>query len=211
MTQHAIQTASTMTAATSRRGAIRFLAGLALAGSGLATLDPQASVARNKKNKRRGKNGGKATCDGRKPLARVKVSSDGSSVQTPRLENGRRYRLRVTGSVTGTAPLFPEIGVDAGYLFREDGGDTIAKDSADGLDFGLWIDDEPVAWGGYNANHVYERRVQGEGQKLALLLVTESESELSQGASGQLSVRRLISTPVDFDFSGDLTVEIFCD
>jgi hypothetical protein len=208
MNEPTIQTTSTLNASTSRRESLRFLAALALTGSGLAGL---AAVDADAKKNKNGKKRRKSTCDGRKPLARVKVSHDGSTAHTPKLENGRRYRLRVSGSVTGTAPLFPEIGVDAGYLFREDGGDTIAKDTADGLDFGLRIDGEPVPWGGYTSNHVYERRVQGAGGKLALRLVTESESQFSNSAQGQLSVRRLVETPVDFDFSGELTVEIFCD
>ena len=190
-----------------RRSSLRLLAGLALASSGLITLSASDADARNEKGNKRGK----TSCDGRKPLGRVKVSHDGSIAHTPKLENGRRYQLRVSGSVTGTAPLFPEIGVDAGYLFREDGGDTIAKDTADGLVFGLRIDDAPISWGGYASNHVYERRVQGAGGKLALRLVTESESQLNTAAQGQPSVRRLVETPVDFDFSGELTVEIYCD
>ena len=205
-TEPASQFASTPATLTCR-SSLRLMASLALAGFGLVTPSAAGADARNKK---KGKKRGEATCNGRKPLARVKVSHDGSIAHTPKLENGRRYRLRVSGSATGTAPLFPEIGVDAGYLFREDGGDTIAKDSADGLDYGLRIDDEPVPWGGYTSNHVYERRVQGAGGKLALRLVTESESQFGNSAQGQSSVRRLVETPADFNFSGELTVEIFC-
>jgi hypothetical protein len=205
------QFASTLIASTTRRGALCFLAGLAMAGSGLAVLSGTDADAKNKKKGKKNNGKGKGTCDRRKPLARLKVSHDGSVVHTPKLENGRRYRLRVSESVVGTAPLFPQVGVDAGYLFRQDGGDTIAKDSAEGLDFGLWIDDEAVAWGGYNGKHVYERVVKGEGEKLALHLVTEPESGLSQGAGGQVSAQRIISTPVDFEFAGSLTVEVFCD
>ncbi len=202
---------STLTQSTTRRGALHFLAGLALASSALTGLGSDDTDAKNKKNKRKGKKGGKGIC-GDKQYARVRVPHDGAIVYTEKLEAGKRYTLRVSGHVTGAAPLLVNpIGFDAGHIFRQVDGSTTADDSKNGIDFGLSVDGAAAAWGDYASNHVYERKVVGEGKKLALHLVTKAESSLNPSAQGQLSVRRIISTPIELDLSGSLTAEVLCD
>jgi hypothetical protein len=211
-TERPTQIASMLTDTTSRRGALHFLAGLALAGIGRATLGSTDVDAKNKKKgKGKGKKRDKKTCNRRKPLARLKVSHDGSIVRTPTLENGRRYWLRVSDHVTGTAPLLSPVGIDAGYVFRQGDGEATAKDNWNGVDYGLSVDGEAANWGDYQSNHVYGQKVEGQGQKLALRLVTEPESGFNQSADGDLAAQRIISTPIDLELSGALTVEIFCD
>ena len=211
MNEHTTQTESMLTGSTTRRGALRFLAGIAMTGSGLAALGSADADAKNKKNKRKGKKGGKGIC-GDKKRARVQVPHDGTVVYTEKLEAGKRYRLRVSDFVTATAPLRPDpVGIDAGYVFRQDGGSVTASDSANGVDYGLSVDGESASWGGYTSNHVYERKVVGQGKKLALRLITEPENSFSNSAQDQLSARRLTETPIEYELSGSLTVEILCD
>jgi hypothetical protein len=212
MNERTTPIASTLADSTTRRGALRFLTGLAMAGSGLSALGAADAGARNKKkNKRKGKKGNKGFC-GDKRRARVQVPHDGTVVYTEKLEAGKRYTLHVSGHVTGTAPLLVNpVGIDAGHIFRQEDGSTTTHDSINGIDYGLAVDGAAAAWGDYASNHVYERKVVGEGKKLALHLVTEAESSFNNSAQGQLSARRLISTPIELNLSGSLTVEVLCD
>lgn len=210
MSERTIQPASTQTASTSRRGALRLLAGLALAGSGLAALDTAGADAKSK-NKKKGKKRGKGIC-GDKRHARVRVPHDGSVVHTETLEGGKHYRLRVSGHVTGSAPLLVNpVGIDAGHIFRQGDGSTTTYDNINGVDYGLSVDGAAASWGDYASNHVYERKVVGEGKKLALRFIAEPESSFGNSAQGQPSTRRLVETPIELELSGSLTVEIFCD
>ena len=210
MNQHTTKMAPVQTATTTRRGALRLLAGLAVASTGLAALSTAESNAKKKKS-RKGKKGGNGIC-GDKRHARVRVPHDGSVVYTERLENGKRYRLRVTDHVTADYPLLTDpMGIDAGHIFRQEDGPTTAYDSPNGVDYGLSVDGRSASWGDYASNHVYERNVVGQGQKLALRLVTGPESALNPSSQGQLSARRLISTPIELELSGSLSVEILCD
>lgn len=196
--------ASPSTASSTRRGALRFLAGLALSGSGLAALGG-AETGAKKKRKGNGKKEGHGHCGRDRRLARVIVPHDGSVVHTPVLENGRRYRLRVSDYASGTS-VFTAIGIDAGYIFRRDG-EPPALDSYGDVDMGLSVDGAAADWGAYAANHVYEKNVVGQGERLALRLVTRpDEAGLSQGT------QRRVITEIDYDFglSGSLKVEILC-
>lgn len=207
MNERTTETASVLTGSTTRRGALRLLAGLALTGSGLAAFGSTDASAK-KKSKRKGKKG---IC-GDKRHARVRVPHDGSVVHTETLQAGKRYRLRVSGHVTGSAPLLVNpVGIDAGHIFRQGDGSTTTYDSINGVDYGLSVDGAAASWGDYASNHVYERKVVGQGKKLALRLVTEPESSFGNSAQGQLSTRRLVETPIELELSGSLTVEISCD
>lgn len=198
---------SLLTVSSTRRGALRFLAGIALSGTALAAIGGEEVDAR-KKRKGRDKdkdNKGQGRCGRDRRLAKLNVPHDGSIVYTPVLENGRRYRLRVSGFASGTS-FFTPIGIDAGYIFRRDG-QPPALDSYGDVDMGLSVDGAAASWGAYAANHVYEKNVVGQGERLALRLVTRpDEAALSQGTA-----RRII-TELDYEFglSGSLEVEILC-
>lgn len=202
MSERTIQPASTLTASTSRRGALRLLAGLALAGSGLAALNAADADAKSKnKNKRKGK---KET----KRSNRVRVPHDGTIVYTEKLEAGKRYRLRVSGFLRGSGPLLPSAGVDAGYIFRPDGDPSLARDVYAGIDFGLSVDGAAADWGPHRTDHVYTREVVGAGERLALRMITASEESLSQSAENEPSTRRVIEINPNLTVSGSLTVEV---
>lgn len=208
-TVRATQVATMLTDTTTRRGAFRFLAGVAMASSGFAALGIADADA--KKRKRKGKKQDNGIC-GRGKRARVRVPHDGKIVHTPTLENGRRYRPRVAGVVTGSSSLLTSVGIDAGYIFRPGGDPNLAQDVYGDVDFGLSVDGVAAAWGDHASNHVYERDVVGQGKKLALRLVTEPESGLNQLGQSELAAQRIIANPdLDFTFSGSLTVEILCD
>lgn len=211
MNEHTIHTASTLTGPSTRRGALRFLTGIALVGSGLATLGSADADARNKKkNTRKSKKNGKGIC-GDKRHARVRVPHDGTVVFTEKLEAGKRYRLRVSGYVSGFGPLLPSVGVDAGFIFRPDGDPSLARDIYAGIDFGLTVDGVAANWGAHQTDHVYVREVVGGGKKLALRVITKSEESLSQSSQSEPSARRVIEVNPVLTLSGSLTVEILCD
>ena len=197
--------ATLLTASSTRRGALRFLAGIALSGAGLAALGGEETGAK-KKRKGRDKNNGQGRCGRDRRLARVNVPHDGSIVHTPVLEHGRQYRLRVSGFASGSSFLTP-IGIDAGYIFAQGGNPELAKDVYGDADMGLSVDGAAAKWGPYAANHVYEKNVVGQGERLALRLVSRpDEAGLSQGTAA-----RIISE-IDYEFglSGSLKVEILC-
>jgi hypothetical protein len=212
MNERTIPTTSMRITSTTRRGALRFFAGLAMAGSGFASLGSADADARNKKNKRKnkGKKGGMGIC-GDKRHARVRVPHDGSVVYTEKLEAGKRYRLRVSGYASGYGPLLPSAGVDAGYLFRPDGDPSLARDAYAGIDFGLSVDGAPANWGTHQTDHVYTREIVGDGRKLALRMVTKVEETLTPTNQSQPSTRREIEINPLLTLSGSLTVEILCD
>ena len=208
MNERTIPTTSMQTNSTTRRGALRFLAGLAMAGSGLTALGSADSNARNKKSSRK-KKSGKGIC-GDKRHARVHVPHDGPGVYTKTLEAGKQYRLRASGYVSGYGPLLPSAGVDAGYLFRPDGDPSLARDVYAGIDFGLSIDGAAATWGAHQTDHVYTREIVGEGQELALRMITKAEESLTPTNQGQPSTRREIEINPLLTLSGSLTVEILC-
>jgi hypothetical protein len=198
--------ASMLTQTTTRRGALRFLAAAALGSAGLTVLDAADADARKKRRRKRKKRQG--GCQRGKPLAQVSVPHDGTTVHTPALEQGRRYRLRVSGVVSGHSLLTP-IGVDAGYLFRAQSDQLVAHDVLNDIDYGLSVDGAAADWGDYASGHVYEREVLGQDQALALRLVTTA-NELNQG-TGQMIAQRIITNPnPDLNLSGTLKVEILC-
>jgi len=211
MNERTIQTASSLTAATNRRGTFRLLAGLALATSGLTNLGSADAGARNKKkNKRKGKKGGKGIC-GDKRHARVRVPHDGTIVYTEKLEAGKRYRLRVSGYLNGYAPLLPSVGVDAGYIFKPNGDPSLARDVYADIDFGLSVDGTAANWGAHQTDHIYSREIVGQGQKLALRMITKAEDGMNQSSQNEPSARREIEVNPVLTLSGSLTVEILCD
>jgi hypothetical protein len=201
MNEQTMPAASTLTAASSRRGALRLLAGLALASSGLASFgSPETHAKRSKKSKRKGKKG--------KRSDRARVPHDGTVVYTQTLEAGKRYRLRISGYLNGSGPLLPSVGVDAGFIFRPGGDPSLAQDVYAGIDFGLSVDGAAASWGPHQTDHVYVREVLGAGKKLALRMVTQSEDNLSQAAQGDPTARRIIEVNPVLTLSGSLSVEV---
>ena len=185
--QHTAEIAATLTDAMTRRGALRFLAAAVMGSAGIAALGGVSGEAKKKRGKK-GKKPGNGLCGRDRKLAELKVLSDGSIVQTPVLEPGRSYRLRVSGAVTGTTSLQAPVGIDAGYIFTNGGPQFIAHDVFAEVNYGLAVDGAAASWGDYAANHVYERVVEGNGERLALRLVTGPESALPQ-STGQMTAR----------------------
>jgi hypothetical protein len=206
MEPNATRIASTLTETTTRRGALRFLAAT-MSSTSLATLGIASSDAKKRrKNKKKGKKqNAKQTCgrDGR--LARISVPHDGAVVYTPELNQGQRYRLRVSDYVVGTGNLLTAVGIDAGYIYRPGGDPNLARDTYGGVDFGLSVDGAPASWGPFASDHIYEREVQGNGQRLALRLISEPETN-------QAVAQRIIAEEPDLNLTleGFLTVEVLC-
>jgi hypothetical protein len=210
MRQPTTDTASSLTEATTRRGALRFLAAVAMAGAARAAFAAPHADAKKKHGKnKKGKKPGNGLCGRDRKLAALKVRYDGSLVLTPALEEGRSYRLRVSGVIEGTTALQTPVGVDAGYIFANKGAQLIARDSYAEVNIGLSVDGGAASWGDYAADHVYERAIQGQGQRLALRVVTKPESALSQGTE-QVTAQRIISVDPELNLSGELTVEVLC-
>jgi len=207
------QVAAILTGATTRRGALRLLAAAAMTGAGSAafgatTIEAKKPKDKGKdKNKDKGKQHGKSGCGRGRALDRVKVPHDGTTVQTAKLEAGKSYRIRVSGQVTGTTSLLTPIAIDAGYIYRPGGDPSLALDIYGDADMGLSVDGAAASWGDYAANHIYEREIVGQGQRLALRLVTKPDDALQTHAA----TRRII-TVFDYNFvlSGSLTVEVLC-
>jgi hypothetical protein len=209
--------AAILTEATTRRGALRLLAAAAITGAesatfGAATIEAKKPKSNGKgkeksKGKDKGKQHGKSGCGHGKALDRVKVPHDGTTVQTAELEAGKSYRIRVSGQVTGTTSLLTPIAIDAGYIYRLDSDPSLALDVYGDADMGLSVDGAAATWGDYAADHVYEREIVGQGQRLSLRVVTKPEDALQTHAS----TRRII-TVFDYNFvlSGSLTVEVLC-
>jgi hypothetical protein len=208
------QIAAILTGATTRRGALRLLAAAAMTGAGSAAFATKIEAKKpknNGKNKGKGKGKdkqhGKSGCGRGRALDQVKVPHDGTTVQTATLEAGKSYRIRVSGQVTGTTSLLAPIGIDAGYIYRTDGNRAPALDVYGDADMGLSVDGVAASWGDYAANHVYEREIVGQGERVSLRLVTRPDDALQT----QASTRRIISVfDYDFNLSGSLTVEILC-
>jgi hypothetical protein len=209
-TERTTQTASTSAGSLSRRAVLRALAGFALTGTGTAIFHGAVGAKKKRKgkdkDKDKGTKGGNGRCGRKRRLARLQVPHDGTIVHTPVLESGRRYRLRVSGYVSGSTLLTP-IGIDAGFLFRRDGQLGPTFDTYGDADMGLSVDGAAAHWGDYEADHVYQREVVGQGERLALRLVSRpDEPSFNQGTA-----RRLITVfDYDFDLSGTLTVEVLC-
>jgi hypothetical protein len=184
-----------------------------MGGVGYAAVATPDADAKNKRKKRgkKGKNTqpGDGQCGRDRKLAELQVPHDGSVVQTRVLAQGRSYRLRISGVIEGTTALQTPVGVDAGYIFGNSGQQFIARDLYGEVNIGLSVDGAPASWGDYASDHVYERVVEGEGKRLALRVVTEPEPELSQG-TGQMTARRIITTDLELNLSGELTVEVLC-
>lgn len=163
----------------SRRQALRLLtagaAGVVVAQAGLQGSD--AKKRKNRKNK-------KKVCKPGKLFQTVSVPATGGAATTQALINGQRYRLRASGFWNTNA----QFGNDAFAAF------PFANPNAPELTFngvrlGLSVDGgSPDQWGSYNAGHVYEREIIGQGASLSLRF----------------------TDPQTADNSGSLTVEIFC-
>jgi hypothetical protein len=125
------------------------------------------------------------TCPKGKLFATVSVPARGATVSTPNLRQGQRFRLRAVGVWATNA----SDSQDAFAAFQNtDPSQTTTV--VGGVRVGLSVDGgSPDQWGSYNQNHVYERRVVG------------------QGAS--LSLRN--TDPVPGDNAGSLIVDVFCD
>lgn len=146
-------------AASSRRGLLRFAAAVAGA-AGLAAIGTDAGAARrgktaSKRNgaaderpgttskRKAGRTGKRGTCRAGKGIGRIGIPANGSPVKTPILAKGRTYRLRASGFVgLANADGAPALGlpaVDADYGFFRQGAPR-PNDRVGNLDWGLAID-----------------------------------------------------------------------
>jgi hypothetical protein len=177
----------------SRRDVFRGLVGTVL-GLGALRL-PERVEARNKKKRKKRKKAqpvqqneqneqnGQA-CPSGQQLRIVSVPSSGSTVSTPVLAAGQRYRLRAS-SFWNTNP---EYGNDAFAAFPF-ANPSAPETTYQNVRLGLSVDGgSPDQWGSYNAAHIYELQVTGQGAALSLRF----------------------TDPVPADNSGSLLVEIFC-
>jgi hypothetical protein len=213
--QATYRTPTILTGATTRRGALRFLAAAAITGAGSAAFGaasieakkPKRNGKGKEKSKDKGKPHGKSGCGQGRALDRVKVPHDGTTVQTAELEAGKSYRIRVSGQVTGTTSLLAPIAIDAGYIYRPGSDPSPTLDIYGDADMGLSVDGAAASWGDYAADHVYEREIVGQGQRLALRLITKPDDALQTHAATGRIIRVF---DYNFVLSGSLSVEVLC-
>jgi hypothetical protein len=171
----------------SRRDIFRGLVGSVL-GLGALRL-PERVEARNKKKRKKRKKAQPVqqnvqTCPSGQQLPIVSVPSSGSTVRTPVLEAGQRYRLRASGFWNTN----PQYGNDAFAAFPF-ANPNAPETTYENVRLGLAVDGgNPDQWGSYNAAHIYELQVIGQGAALSLRF----------------------TDPVPDDNSGSLLVEVFC-
>jgi hypothetical protein len=165
----------------------RVLRGLAVAAFGGALGLPLVATTEAKRKQKEDE-----VCRKGRRIARLSVPANGDSVKTPVLARGQRYLFRVSSYIRDE-----DWGLDAEYYFRRDDPTNPAEiyDACfDGTDVGLSIDDalldgdKSPRWGAYTAEHNYERKVIGEGERARLRLHDCRYEENT----------------------GSLTVEIFC-
>ena len=117
-------------------------------------------------------------------IGAVSVPGSDSTVFTPVLRQGQRYRLRATGIWLSN----PTHGQDAfaDFLFADP---TTFTTTFQGIRLGLSVGGgSPNGWGAYTTTHVYERTVTGQGAALSLRC----------------------NDVVHADNSGTVLVEVFC-
>jgi len=125
-----------------------------------------------------------AVCQPGASAGSVLVPATGVAVASPVLTAGQRYRLRATGFWATNAAH----GNDAFAAFAFATPNTPVT-VFQGVRLGLAVDGgSPDRWGSYNAGHVYEQEVVGQGIALSLRY----------------------TDPIPADNSGSLTVEIIC-
>jgi hypothetical protein len=151
-----------------RRGFVRLLGGAAAIGAMVAVGHAAPAVAkRNKKNRKRKKNGNQQipqTCQVGTPVGAVSVPATGTTVNTPVLTQGQRYRLRASGFWNSNATH----GQDA-FADFEVATPTTFVTTFQGVRLGLSVDGGSAdVWGSYTTSHVYEQVVVGQGRALAL-------------------------------------------
>jgi hypothetical protein len=182
-----------------RRSVFRLLGG-ATAASAVAILGLNESASAKRKGKGGAKGGKKkrpkpgkpgrgqgqqqAVCQPGASAGSVLVPATGVAVASPVLVAGQRYRLRATGFWATNATH----GNDAFAAFAFATPNTPVT-TFQGVRLGLAVNgDSPDRWGSYNAGHVYEQEVVGQGIALSLRY----------------------TDPIPADNSGSLTVEILC-
>ena len=172
--------------ASTRRGVLRFAGGAAtiavLAALGGSPVDA----------KRRGKGKGKGKskkqqqviCQAGQTVGSVSVPATGTTVSTPILAAGQRYRLRASGFWSSNATH----GQDA-FADFEFATPATPVTTFQGVRLGLEVDGgSPDFWGSYSTGHVYEREIVGQGRAVTLRC----------------------SDVVFTDNSGTVLVDIFC-
>src|SRR5918993_108236 len=155
-----------------RRNVLRLLGGAA-AMSAVAVVSRGESVEakrkRNKKNRKRKKNGNQQipqTCQVGTQVGAVSVPATGTTVNTPVLTQGQRYRLRASGFWNSNATH----GQDA-FADFEVATPTTFVTTFQGVRLGLAVDGGSAdVWGSYTTSHVYEQVVVGQGRALALAM-----------------------------------------
>jgi hypothetical protein len=174
----------------SRRDVFRGLVGSVL-GLGALRL-PERVEARNKKKRKKRKKAQPVQQDGQngqmcptgQQLRIVSVPSSGSTVSTPVLAAGQRYRLRASGFWNTN----PQYGNDA-FAALAFANPNAPETTYQNVRLGLSVDGgSPDQWGNYTTSHIYERQIIGQGAALSLRF----------------------TDPVPADNSGSLLVEIFC-
>jgi hypothetical protein len=175
----------------SRRRLLRSF-GAAFAGIGVTALLGAGSsdAARRKKGKRKSKSkkrnvnaNPQAVCPVGQQVGTVNVPANGTSVFTPVLKQGQRYRLRATGFWLSNATH----GQDA-FADFELANPNASVTSFNGIRLGLAVDGGSADfWGTYNPNHTYERIVTGQGAAIQLRC---SDAVFSDN-SGQVQVQVL--------------------
>lgn len=143
-----------------RRGALRWLAGVAGAAA-LAGRGPAEAEAK------KGNNGGKRCRRGQR-IASISIPADGSPVLTPVLARNRRYRIVARGVALGP----DDWAVDAGYFSNSTPLFAVQEDACGApgdTDVGLAIEGLVPDWGPFDESHVYRTVVTTDGD-MALAL-----------------------------------------
>jgi hypothetical protein len=172
--------ADTLQESQPRRGVLRMLGVAALGASGVSILAHEGGDAR----KQSGKKSGKKRCKPGKSIASVQVPANGTTVTSPVLKQGQRYRLRANGFWNTNA----QYGNDAFAAFQFANPNT-PELTYKNVRLGLSVNGgSPDQWGNYNTNHTYELQFTGQGQ----------------------GVTFRFTDPETNDNSGSLTVSIEC-
>ena len=154
-------------------GAVLGASGLAIRGGGAAAKaaeqqraastggtpeDAGRSEASRRRHQRR------TTCRRGKKVASLVVPANGTTVNTPDLRNGQRYRLRATGFWLTNE----QFGNDAFAAFSFADPLTPVL-TLEGVRVGLAVDGgSPNLWGDYNPAHGYQIEVTGHGRTMSL-------------------------------------------
>lgn len=167
-----------------RRGLLRIMGGAAAVGTLVAIGGTSVDAKRKGKGKGKGKTKKQVICQPGQTIGSVSVPATGTTVSTPILVAGQRYRLRASGFWSSNATHGQDAFADFAFATP-----ATPVTTFQGVRLGLEVDGgSPDLWGSYSTGHVYEREIVGQGRAVTLRC----------------------SDVVFTDNSGTVLVDIFC-